>query len=451
MKKKRLLIYFSICLALLTLLGVSFFYLRKLNALEKNSERVDHSYQVIILTNRLEQNLLNAETNQRGYLFSGNSDFLESYLSELKGIPGILSRLDHLTADNASQQQHLDSLREVINRQLNILKQNMTSLEEDSIQVASFHESQVQMSRLRELIEVMKVSENGLLSERSINKTLNTNESKRSSYLSMLISFLLCCIASAAIIWFFNRSENYRVALEDRLLQLTTLNAEIRDLTIASAHNLQEPMRKVQMIIDWMQHQELRDPLLVDKLNRIRDIYSRQQLTNNKIVEYYDILLHPGERTRVDLNALVEQLRLKHSWGAEFELSIDLLPVLSASRVQMELLFTSLIQNAIQFRDGQRPLHIRIHAVLPDDPAARPEKEYHCIAVSDNGMGVEEEFLEKIFGLFQKIEPSPYNHLQSGMGLSFCKRILLNHGGSISARKNGGNGLTVLLFFPKIQ
>ncbi|MES2134417.1 MAG: hypothetical protein V4506_18870, partial [Bacteroidota bacterium] len=62
MKKKRLLIYFCICLALFVLLGVSFFYLSKLNALEKYNERVDNSYQVIIQTNMLEQNLLNAET-----------------------------------------------------------------------------------------------------------------------------------------------------------------------------------------------------------------------------------------------------------------------------------------------------------------------------------------------------------------------------------------------------
>ena len=91
MEKKRLLIYFCICLALLTLLGVSFFYLRKLNALEKNSARVDHSYQIIIQTNLLEQNLLNAETSQRGYLITENPAFLESYLTKLKGIPEILS------------------------------------------------------------------------------------------------------------------------------------------------------------------------------------------------------------------------------------------------------------------------------------------------------------------------------------------------------------------------
>jgi CHASE3 domain sensor protein len=163
MKKKRLVIYFCICLALLTLLGVSFFYLRKLNALEQNNERVDHSYQVIIQTNLLEQNLLNAETSQRGYLLSGNPGFLETYLSDLKGIPGILLRLDRLTADNSLQQRSLDTLRSVINKQVNLLKKDMTGNGADSISVNSFHESSLHMKMIRELIDRIKNNEEGLL------------------------------------------------------------------------------------------------------------------------------------------------------------------------------------------------------------------------------------------------------------------------------------------------
>jgi CHASE3 domain sensor protein len=448
MKKKRLVIYFCICLALLTLLGVSFFYLRKLNALEQNNERVDHSYQVIIQTNLLEQNLLNAETSQRGYLLSGNPGFLETYLSDLKGIPGILLSLDRLTADNVLQQRSLDTLRSVINKQVNLLKKDMAGSGTDSISVNSFHESSLHMKMIRELIDRIKNNEESLLSERNVDKRKNSSASRRSSYLSLLIAFIVCCIASVSIIWFFNRNEKYRMELEDKLEKLTMMNAEIRELAIASAHNLQEPMRKVQMIIDWLQHQGISDPRLEEQFLRIKDIYNRQQITNNKIIDYYDVLLNEEERVPIDLNGLIRRLQVKYNWAGMFELKVDLLPTITANPEQVELLFTDLVNNSIQFRDAGRALVVTIHAITGERPSGNG-KNYHCIAVSDNGIGISETYFTKMFNLFQKLETSRDHVPQSGMGLSFCKRILLNHGGHISARRHSPHGLSILLFFPK--
>lgn len=449
MKKKRLVIYFSICLALLTLLGVSFFYLRKLNALEQNNERVDHSYQVIIQTNLLEQNLLNAETSQRGYLLSGNTAFLEAYLFDLKGIPGILSGLDRLTVDNRLQQRSLDTLRTVINAQVNLLKSNMTGNGEDSIPISSFRESSLHMKMIREVIDRIKNNEEFLLTERNVEKWKSTSASRHSSYLSLIIAFIVCCIASISIVWFFNRNENYRAELEDKLEKLTTMNTEIRELAIASTHNLQEPMRKVQMIIDWLQHQGIADARLEEQLGRIKDIYNRQQVTNNKIIDYYNVLLNEEERIPVDLNKLIAQLELKHHWAGLFQLlKVDPLPTIMGNPEQMELLFTDLIHNSLQFRHATRPLVVHIHTLPGEKPSENSNKNYHCIAVSDNGIGVSEQYFTKIFNLFQKLETARDSAPQSGMGLSFCKRIMLNHNGQIAARKNGENGLSILLFFP---
>ncbi len=163
------------------------------------------------------------------------------------------------------------------------------------------------------------------------------------------------------------------------------------------------------------------------------------------------ILLNTGQRTGVNLHELIVEVQLKNGWNTGIDFRVGQLPVITASRAQMELLFTSLIQNSVQFRDTDRPLCINIELLPPRNQglSQMTGKKYECIAVSDNGSGVKEEFLEKIFGLFQKIEVSRYTTMQSGMGLSFCKRILLNHGGFVSARKSGEKGLTILLFFPK--
>ena len=455
MKKKRLLIYFCISLALLTLLGVSFFYLRKLNALEKNSIRVDHSYQVIIQTNLLEQNLLNAETSQRGYLLTENSDFLEAYVTELKDIPKILSKLDSLTADNREQQDNLDTLREAINIQVRFLKATMTGTAYgDSIPLKMFRESGIYMNKIRYIITTIKNEESYLLSEHSYDKTKDSRESKKSSLLSLIIGFVLCCIASVSIIWFFNRNENYQTNLEDQLSKLTILNAEVKGLIMASAHNLQEPMRKVQLIIDWLQHSQGVEDLPLDgQLNRIKEIYNRQQITNNKIVDYYNILLNSGEKEKIDLHEFLTQLQLKNKWNSNFLLKLDALKPIIGNPDQLELLFTNLINNAWQFRDPTRDLSVHIRLGSDKEMAvAFPKlkhRHYSCIAVSDNGIGLQKEYSSKIFDLFQKGDVSPGNATHSGMGLSFCKRILLNHGGAISAVNNEPTGLTILLFFPQ--
>ncbi len=453
MKKKRLLIYFCICLALLTLLGVSFFYLRKLNALEKNNERVDHSYKVILQTNLLEQNLLNAETSQRGYLLSGKADFLELYVDELKDIPAIFRSMDELTADNREQQSNLDTLQVLVNLQLNTLKKNMAGDPADSIPMARFRESARYMGRIRDVITSIKAHEASLLNERNLDKSKNTSESKRRSLLSLFVAFALCCIASVIIIWFFNRSEIYRADLEDKLLKLTTLNDEVRELAIASAHNLQEPMRKVQMVIDWLQHmQEVKDSGMNEQLNRIKEIYNKQQVINNKIIEYYDILLNPGTREKINLNTFIEELARRHNWSAQLTLTVEALKDVEADPQQLELLFVHLIHNALQYSHPQRPLAVRIHQTLARERLLQlpllKSKTYYCIAVSDNGTGIAKEYFPKIFNLFQKLESSNNNAVQSGMGLSFCKRIMLNHGGNIAARKNDPFGLSILLFFP---
>lgn len=445
MKKKRFLIYFCICLSLFTLLGVSFFFLRKLNALEKNIERVGHSYQVIIQTNLLEKNLQNAEMSQKGYMLTESPDFLEAYLAELKNIPEILVNIDKLTSDNGYQQRNLDTLRQMINKQLLVLKSNMINGVADSVH---FEDNNIQADALMRVINNIKRHEKRLLSLRNYTTSENTSDSKRSSFLSLIIVFCLCCVAAVCVLWFFNRNEIYRSELEDKLSELTILNSEIKALTIASTHNLQEPMRKVQTIIDRLQHVSgHHDPELTGQLNRIKEIYSKQQSTNNTIIDYYNILSKANEKTKIDLRKFIVMLQNDYKWTQYFSLELGELKTIDADPAQLRLLFTHIINNSIQFRSNERELLIQIKESTELLPF-KENKRYYCIAVSDNGIGIEESYKDKIFNLFEKIEITAPGTKQNGMGLSFCKRIMLNHDGWISARKNQQSGTTIFLYFP---
>lgn len=451
MKKKRFLIYLSIGLSLSTLLGVSFFYLSKLNALEKNNEQVGYSYQVIIQLSLLEKNLQNASISQRGYLLTGRSSFLESYLDELKDIPELLVTLQTLTNGDELQQRSLDTLGAAINRQLESLKANMSITESDTLSLTRFAEDDRQMDVIASVIAAMRAHEAATLSERSFTATQHTSESRRSSFLSLSLAFLLCCVAAFCIVWFFNRNENYRRQLEEKLAKLTLLNAEIQGLMMAGTHNLQEPMRKVQTIIDRLQHlNRLKDEELEAGLNRVRSIYARQQATNNTITDYYHILSQPLHLEPVDLHAVVHELlaEKKHSWPITVQMGQ--VAMLRADRQQMRWLFTHLLNNCVQFAHPARAAVVTIEPIAspPGElPAAHKTSDFYCVRVSDNGIGIDDDYREKIFGLFRKMEETPASAHQNGMGLSFCRRIMINHEGWIAARKNQQAGTSIYLFF----
>ena len=451
MKKKRVLIYFCICLALFVLLGISFISLSKLNALEKYNERVDHSYEVIIKTNSLEQNLLNAETGQRAFLLTEDPVFLESYLNELKGIPDIFLDLDRLTGDNYTQQQNLDTLKDVINLQLRLMKSNMSSSLEDTMMMSRFRESNIYMNKIRELIDHIKENESHLLVKRTESKQINNKESKDSSFLSLVIAFAVCCAAAIAIITFFNSSEVHRSNLELKIRELNVLNREVRELTLASTHNLQEPMRKIQVMIDRLQHLKDSDSAqLQEQIDRIKQIYNQQREINNNIVNYYQILSESGAKQQMDLNTDLKELIRENRWESAFELRIEPLKAIHADPYQMKLLFSHILHNSIRFAHPGRPLVITIkgsdHIVKEGKYLNREKKTYYRITISDNGIGIHEEYHQKIFQLFQKVEE--VERPNAGMGLSFCKRIMLNHGGWISAQNHEPHGLTLCLFFP---
>lgn len=453
MRRKRLLIYCCICLALFVLLGVAFFYLSKLNALENYSNRVDHSYRVILQMGKLEKKLLDAETGQRGFIITKDSVFLEPYSESHREILGIFQELDTLTHDNPEQQLHLDTLKALIMTTTSLLEKNMSDFSEKPVFAEQFEKGRYYMDKIRRSMQNLKSSEINLLTKHDNNKKLNSSSSKTSSYILLIIAFGACCMGAIGIVKYFNESMRYQYRLKDTIYKLKVLNKEILDLTFASSHNLQEPMRKIQLIIDKIEHVRKPEEQVFESLARIKQIYAEQQVTNNVIVDYYDILNTSTQKELVSLDTLVKDLIAYHHWEDELEIKVRPLPKIAVDPYQVKMLFTHLIRNTIHYNPGKKDLKLEIsevpftsyrHSVIEIEG-----KHYTAIAVSDNGRGVDASLHRKIFELFQKIEaPEEANPERKGMGLSFSKRIMLNHNGWIIAETNADGGLTIVLFFP---
>jgi signal transduction histidine kinase len=143
-----------------------------------------------------------------------------------------------------------------------------------------------------------------------------------------------------------------------------------------------------------------------------------------------------------DLEGRIEQT------GARVE--VDGLPTVEAEPTQMRQLLQNLIGNALKFHRPGEPPVVQVHgrpALAPEGEGDAADPTLCRIAVQDNGIGFDEKYLDRIFGVFQRLHGRG-EYEGTGMGLAICRKIVDRHGGSITARSAPGHGATFLVTLP---
>jgi light-regulated signal transduction histidine kinase (bacteriophytochrome) len=115
----------------------------------------------------------------------------------------------------------------------------------------------------------------------------------------------------------------------------------------------------------------------------------------------------------------------------------DLLPIVQADEMQLIQLFQNLIGNAIKY---QRPGIPRIHVAAAKSGKKNDGKRW-IFSVQDNGLGIDPQYFERIFGIFQRLHKRE-EFAGTGIGLAICKKIVERHGGRISVESQSGQGST---------
>ena len=123
------------------------------------------------------------------------------------------------------------------------------------------------------------------------------------------------------------------------------------------------------------------------------------------------------------------------------------MPEAEADPQQIRLLLRNLLDNALKFRKEDEPPHVEIKAKVTEEENG--EKFCH-ITVSDNGIGFDEKYRDRIFDVFQKLHPREA-YKGTGVGLSLCQRIARRHGGHISAESTPGEGTSFTVTIPLRQ
>ena len=238
--------------------------------------------------------------------------------------------------------------------------------------------------------------------------------------------------------------ERKQLELERVIAKLETKNTELRQYSYITSHDLQERLgiiRSFSNILSSRYIQSLDDEgkksvaFIQNASNRmsalIKGLLDYSLIGNSEIYE------------PIIVSELIK--RIRHTLKATLALMnttiiVDDIPIITGQKAEIEMLFQHLINNAIKFSPPETPPIIRISVSEKND----------CwqFAVKDNGIGIEEAYLNKIFGMFQRLLPRE-KYEGNGIGLSHCKKIVHLHGGTIWVESKLNQGSIFYFTIPR--
>jgi light-regulated signal transduction histidine kinase (bacteriophytochrome) len=251
--------------------------------------------------------------------------------------------------------------------------------------------------------------------------------------------------------------------------ELESQNAELASFTYIASHDLQEPLRKIQVFSSRILDKEQQNfsEIGKDYFARIRKAASRMQNLIDALLSYSRTNASDVVFKTTDLNSMLNEVKRNlYEDIKEKNVLIESVPLpeLKVIPLQFHQLILNLIANAIKYsRSGVRP-HIKISAGLVAanlESVARQMQfvsydseieeecipEYWRISIADNGIGFRQEHANKIFELFQRLHGKA-EFEGTGIGLAICKKITQNHRGFMNAIGEPGVGATFNIFLP---
>ena len=221
-------------------------------------------------------------------------------------------------------------------------------------------------------------------------------------------------------------------------------NRELENLSRATSHHIQEPLRKIRNFASLLRtrKQSMTPQEAWILLEKIEANAGNLQTMAQNLVQYANLIQYNQKKELIDLNILIKEVEYHLEdilFVSKAELCYEGLPRVWGIHSQLFILFLELITNAIHFSKDQHPPQIRIYNFKQKD-------HFTTIVVEDEGQGFSNIYAERIFRLFEQLEPT--GATGKGVGLAMCGRIMTNHNGSIRANGQSGKGAKFTVEFP---
>ena len=245
--------------------------------------------------------------------------------------------------------------------------------------------------------------------------------------------------------------------LKSHTRELESSNRELQNFAHVASHDLQEPLRKVQMFGDRLR-ERCSDGLSEqgqDYIARMQSATGRMQTLISDLLAFSRVTSKDHSRKPVDLARVAKHVladlesRIEQTGGT---VDVNDLPTIHADPTQMRQLLQNLIGNALKFHRPGTPPIVKVRGSILNGQDGNGAKHtdgqaIYELTVEDNGIGFEEKYRDRIFTIFQRLHGrSEYEG--TGVGLAVCRKIAERHGGDISVNSTPGQGATFVVTMP---
>lgn len=454
---------------------------------------------------QLQSSLIDQETGVRGFLLTGNKEFLQPYTAGVAAERRSGERIAALIGDRPELAGELKAIREAAAAWRRDHAEPMTADKRagESVPASRIESGKRAFDEIRSMLD----HQNSLLAQaraRGQDELEQLERVRDWAFAAMLVLFLIAGVAMAVllrrsigrpldelrgaardiaagdfgrpipvrgpadirevardvesmrrkIVHALEDSRRQHVLLREQAAdldaqaeELRRSNAELEQFAYVASHDLQEPLRKIATFCQLLQKRygEVLDERGAQYIHFAVDGATRMQVLINDLLTFSRVGRLYDDRKPVELDealdkALVDLSAVIEETGGEIERP-ERLPSVIGDPTMLGMLWQNLVGNALKFRAPGRAPRVRI--------ACERQEAGWLFSVSDNGIGVDAEFAEKIFVIFQRLH-SRESYGGTGIGLAMCKKIVENHGGTIWLDTGYSEGSRISFTLPAV-
>jgi PAS domain S-box-containing protein len=235
-------------------------------------------------------------------------------------------------------------------------------------------------------------------------------------------------------------SEQLVLRLNEELLRS---NKDLEQFAYVASHDLQEPLRMISSFTQLLskKYSNTLDDNAKEYIHFIVDGTKRMYDMINALLDYSRIETRGKVFSEVDMHKVIDKVKDNLHLRAKeknIRLTVDNMPIVMADEGQMVQLMQNLVGNALKYNKDNASVHI----------SSKEDANHHIISVKDEGIGIEPQYFDRIFRIFQRLVTKE-EYEGTGIGLAICKRIVERHGGEIWLESELGKGSTFYFSLPK--
>lgn len=484
-------IFFGFLLILVLFSITTYINFKQAEKVNENSEWFAHSTTMVRNSNRFQRNILNMVSGLRGYLFTGEHQFIQSYDSAALENKNILKELALLIPADSRQKKDFDEILRLNDRWVNEFAQPLIDAKKmagtSDSSLVSFNklyreklltgtERNIDRSLQRKFRDFSNY-EFDLREKRKETLTVSIARTRQISFylttfsivLGVVIAFFLAHKISTRIMRMVQMADmiaagNYEVftsdtgkdelsqlahslnrmakVLSENISLLKRKNEELDQFAHIVSHDLKAPLRGIANVVTWIEedHSAELSPKLAEYIQLIKGRLLRAENLIKGILSYARVGREMPVKEKVDLNIMFQEISDNLSPRAGFSLQIQKnLPTIFAERIPLQQVLSNLIGNALKYNDKSQG---SVKIFFSD------RKTHYEFSVQDNGPGISKDYHNKIFRIFQTLQERD-SFESTGVGLAIVKKILDDRKQTIYVNSDIGKGAVFTFTWPK--